>query len=146
MMAGWSANRGYSLLGSLRSVAQTISYEVRLILIFMSFLFYVFGFNFFVFNKFQSYVWFFFTMFPLIIILIVVFLAETNRTPFDLSEGESELVSGFNVEYRRGGFAFIFMAEYLNILFIRMIFVMLTIGGDYYSYFFYIKIIFLSFF
>jgi len=61
---------------------------------------------------------------------IVSSLAETNRTPFDFAEGESELVSGFNVEYRRGGFAIIFLAEYANILFIRMLSVVLFLGGD----------------
>nr|YP_009470471.1 NADH dehydrogenase subunit 1 [Rhadinosa nigrocyanea]AVF96886.1 NADH dehydrogenase subunit 1 [Rhadinosa nigrocyanea] len=145
MMAGWSSNSGYSLLGSLRSVAQTISYEVSLIFIFMSYLFYIFSFNFFILEKYQFSIWFLFLMFPLSIMLFVVFLAETNRTPFDLSEGESELVSGFNVEYSSGGFAFIFMSEYLNILFMSMIFVMLTMGGDYYSFIFYLKMIFLSF-
>ncbi|WP_409929170.1 NADH-quinone oxidoreductase subunit H [Klebsiella pneumoniae] len=72
-------------------------------------------------------------------------LAETNRTPFDFAEGESELVSGFNVEYRRGGFAIIFLAEYARILFIRMLFVLLFIGGDVFSFLFYVKLRIISF-
>lgn len=84
-------------------------------------------------------------MFPLSLILLVSFLAETNRTPFDLAEGESELVSGFNVEYSRGPFALIFLAEYGNILFIRLLSSLLFIGGNYFSIFFYFKVIFLGF-
>ncbi|RYA38028.1 hypothetical protein DD603_24050 [Enterobacter cloacae complex sp. 2DZ2F2B] len=73
-------------------------------------------------------------------------LAETNRTPFDFAEGESELVSGFNVEYRRGGFAIIFLAEYARILFMRIIRVILFLGGDLNSFIFFVKLVFVSFF
>jgi len=72
-------------------------------------------------------------------------LAETNRTPFDFAEGESELVSGFNVEYGSGGFALIFLAEYASILFMRLLFCILFLGSDLYSFFFYIKLAFVSF-
>jgi NADH-ubiquinone oxidoreductase chain 1 len=72
-------------------------------------------------------------------------LAETNRTPFDFAEGESELVSGFNVEYRRGGFALIFLAEYARILFISMLFCVLFLGCDVLRILFYFKLAFLSF-
>jgi len=71
-------------------------------------------------------------------------LAETNRTPFDFAEGESELVSGFNVEYGGGGFALIFLAEYARILFIRLLFCIIFLGSDLYS-FFYFKLTFISF-
>jgi NADH-ubiquinone oxidoreductase chain 1 len=72
-------------------------------------------------------------------------LAETNRTPFDFAEGESELVSGFNVEYGGGGFALIFLAEYASILFIRLLFCIIFLGSDLYSFLFYIRIVFISF-
>lgn len=129
IIAGWSSNSNYAILGGIRSVAQTISYEVRLILILMSFLFIILRFNIIDLEKFQEFVWFIFILLPLRMMWIVSRLAETNRTPFDFAEGESELVSGFNVEYRRGGFAIIFLAEYSNILFIRIICAILFLGG-----------------
>ncbi|NJI29742.1 hypothetical protein HBI98_21450 [Aeromonas veronii] len=72
-------------------------------------------------------------------------MAETNRTPFDFAEGESELVSGFNVEYRRGGFALIFLAEYSSILFMSILFVVIFLGGDIYRLLFFFKLTFISF-
>ncbi|MBN4836232.1 NADH-quinone oxidoreductase subunit H [Enterobacter hormaechei] len=72
-------------------------------------------------------------------------LAETNRTPFDFAEGERELVSGFNVEYRRGGFTLIFLSEYSRILFISLLFVIVYIGGYNLTIFFYLKLTFISF-
>nr|AML26390.1 NADH dehydrogenase subunit 1 [Staphylinidae sp. BMNH 1274634] len=145
MIAGWSSNSNYSLLGGLRSVAQTISYEVSLFLIMLSFLFLVMSLSLLDFMKFQMYLWFIFFTFPLSIMFFVSCLAETNRTPFDFAEGESELVSGFNVEYSGGGFALIFLAEYASILFMSMLCCMLFLGGDIYSYFFFIKIGLMSF-
>lgn len=130
MIAGWSSNSNYSLLGGLRCVAQTISYEVRLAMVLLSFLFVISSLNIFDLCAFQQYIWFFFIGLPLGIVWFVSRLAETNRTPFDFAEGESELVSGFNIEYRRGGFALIFLAEYSNILFIRMFFCLLFLGAD----------------
>lgn len=146
ILAGWSRNSNYAILGSIRAVAQTISYEVRLVLILLSFLFLIFRFNIIDLIKYQEYIWFLFLFLPLRIMWIVSRLAETNRSPFDFAEGESELVSGFNVEYRRGGFAIIFMAEYARILFIRIICVLLFIGGNIYSVRFFIKVVLVSFF
>nr|ALO77002.1 NADH deshydrogenase subunit 1 [Psilothrix sp. PSI01] len=128
MIAGWSSNSNYAMLGSLRSVAQTISYEVSLALILICFLFMILGFNFYLFMKYQKYIWFLFLYFPLCLMWFVSSLAETNRTPFDFAEGESELVSGFNVEYSAGGFALIFMAEYASILFMSMMCSMIFLG------------------
>lgn len=145
ILAGWSSNSNYSLLGRLRSIAQTISYEVRLSLILISFLFLILGFNLIYIKKFQEYIWFIFFLLPLSFIWLVSSLAETNRTPFDFAEGESELVSGFNVEYRRGGFAIIFLAEYARILFIRILSVILFLGGDLILWLFFLKLGFLSF-
>nr|WHE42559.1 NADH dehydrogenase subunit 1 [Habroloma sp.] len=145
MLSGWSSNSMYSLLGGLRSVAQTISYEVSLALILMSFLMLISGFNLFGFMKYQYYVWLLFLSFPLALIWFVTSLAETNRTPFDFAEGESELVSGFNVEYSAGGFALIFLAEYANILFMSLLFSLFFLGGNFYSFIFFFKLSFISF-
>lgn len=146
ILSGWSSNSNYSLLGIIRSVAQTISYEVRLILILLRFLFLILRFNLIDFVKYQENIWFLFLLIPLCIIWLVTSLAETNRTPFDFAEGESELVSGFNVEYRRGGFAIIFIAEYRRILFMRIITTFFIFGGDFISFFFIIKTGLLFFF
>lgn len=146
ILAGWSSNSNYAILGSIRSVAQTISYEVSLVLILLSFLFIILRFNIVDLMKYQENIWFIFLLIPLRIIWVISGLAETNRTPFDFAEGESELVSGFNVEYRRGGFAIIFLAEYSNILFIRIICVIIFLGGDLYSWIFFIKIVIVRFF
>nr|AXS66298.1 NADH dehydrogenase subunit 1 [Staphylinoidea sp. 2 KM-2017] len=145
MVAGWSSNSNYALLGGLRSVAQTISYEVSLFLIMLSFLFLVMSLNLLDFMLYQKYLWFFFITMPLSLIFFVSCLAETNRTPFDFAEGESELVSGFNVEYSSGGFALIFMAEYASILFMSMLCSILFLGGDVMSFMFFLKISFMSF-
>nr|YP_009353593.1 NADH dehydrogenase subunit 1 [Curculio davidi]AQX92148.1 NADH dehydrogenase subunit 1 [Curculio davidi] len=146
MLAGWSSNSNYAMLGSLRSVAQTISYEVSLVLILLSFLFLVFSFDMFDLLKYQQNIWFLFLFLPLSFMWLVSSLAETNRTPFDFAEGESELVSGFNVEYSSGGFAMIFLAEYASILFMSMICSMLFLGGNLYEITFFLKMILISFF
>nr|NP_008248.1 NADH dehydrogenase subunit 1 [Lumbricus terrestris]Q37546.1 RecName: Full=NADH-ubiquinone oxidoreductase chain 1; AltName: Full=NADH dehydrogenase subunit 1 [Lumbricus terrestris]AAC46874.1 NADH dehydrogenase subunit 1 [Lumbricus terrestris]prf//2122275L NADH dehydrogenase:SUBUNIT=1 [Lumbricus terrestris] len=112
-LAGWSSNSKYALLGALRGVAQTISYEVSMSLILLSSLIILSTMDF---TKMFSYSWILFMFIPLAVVWFITNLAETNRTPFDFAEGESELVSGFNVEYSAGLFALIFMAEYANIL------------------------------
>nr|BDQ44484.1 NADH dehydrogenase subunit 1 [Manus koellikeri] len=112
-MAGWSSNSKYALLGALRGVAQTISYEVSMSLILLSTLVLIMTMDF---TKMDSYSWILLMLMPLAVTWFITNLAETNRTPFDFAEGESELVSGFNVEYSSGLFAMIFMAEYMNIL------------------------------
>lgn len=145
IIAGWSSNSNYALLGGIRSVAQTISYEVSLSLILLSFLFLVLRLNILDFIKFQDRVWFIFLCLPLRIIWLASSLAETNRTPFDFAEGESELVSGFNVEYSRGGFALIFLAEYSSILFIRILCVIIFLGGNVFRFGFYIKLVLIAF-
>nr|YP_009185865.1 NADH dehydrogenase subunit 1 [Liogluta microptera]ALO70658.1 NADH deshydrogenase subunit 1 [Liogluta microptera] len=146
MIAGWSSNSNYSLLGGLRSVAQTISYEVSLSLILLSFLFLILSLNMIDLMIYQVYLWFIFLFMPLAMIWVVSSLAETNRTPFDFAEGESELVSGFNVEYSSGGFALIFLAEYTSILFMSMLCVMLFMGGNFFHFMFFLKLGFMAFF
>nr|YP_009732548.1 NADH dehydrogenase subunit 1 [Trachys auricollis]QHS71071.1 NADH dehydrogenase subunit 1 [Trachys auricollis] len=145
MVSGWSSNSIYSMLGGLRSVAQTISYEVSLALVLISFLIIVSSVSLFSFSLYQKYIWLFFISLPLALIWFITSLAETNRTPFDFAEGESELVSGFNTEYSAGGFALIFLAEYANIIFMSMLFSLFFLGGDYYSFIFFVKITFISF-
>ena len=127
LASGWTSNSKYSLLGSLRGVAQTISYEVSISLILLSCLIIVRRLNFI---NIYEYIIFgaFFIFPPLFLIWFTTTLAETNRTPFDFAEGESELVSGFNTEYRGATFALIFMAEYLNILVIGLFSSLIFIG------------------
>nr|YP_005089073.1 NADH dehydrogenase subunit 1 [Liriomyza bryoniae]AEO51709.1 NADH dehydrogenase subunit 1 [Liriomyza bryoniae] len=145
MVAGWSSNSNYALLGALRAVAQTISYEVSLALILLSFVFLINNYNFLSFYFYQKFIWFFFIMLPLVLVWLSISMAETNRTPFDFAEGESELVSGFNVEYSSSGFALIFMSEYSSILFMSMLFVVLFLGSDMLNILFYVKLIFVGF-
>nr|BBB86772.1 NADH dehydrogenase subunit 1 [Pandalus borealis] len=145
MGAGWSSNSKYALLGCLRAVAQTISYEVSLALILLSMLLLVGGFDLVLFGDMQRDVWFLYLAFPLSLIWFASCLAETNRTPFDFAEGESELVSGFNTEYSAGGFALIFLAEYASILFMSVLFVIMFLGGSLLSLFFYVKAMFITF-
>lgn len=120
LIAGWSSNSKYALIGSLRGISQTISYEVRIALIILSSLILLlsFDFSFILASKFS---WISLISIPTFLIWGATILAETNRTPFDLAEGESELVSGFNTEFSGGTFALIFIAEYTNILFIRIL-------------------------
>nr|YP_009743809.1 NADH dehydrogenase subunit 1 [Ambulyx dohertyi]QIE12559.1 NADH dehydrogenase subunit 1 [Ambulyx dohertyi] len=145
MIAGWSSNSNYSLLGGLRAVAQTISYEVSMALILMSSIILIMDFNLMMFYFFQKMIWMLFFMIPLSLMWISSMLAETNRTPFDFAEGESELVSGFNIEYSSGGFALIFLAEYSSILFMSLLFVIMYMGGYDLSFFFYLKLSLISF-
>ncbi len=126
-IAGWRSNSKYALLGALRAVAQTISYEVRISLILLRALILSFQIDISIISI-NSISWIILILRPLALIWFITNLAETNRTPFDFAEGESELVSGFNVEYRRGIFALIFIAEYANILIISLLSVVFFTG------------------
>nr|AML26184.1 NADH dehydrogenase subunit 1 [Scolytinae sp. BMNH 1274291] len=145
ILAGWSSNSGYAMLGSLRAIAQMISYEVSLILIMLSFLFFILGFKLIDFLYYQLGSWFLFIFFPMSMMFFVSLLAETNRSPFDFAEGESELVSGFNVEYSSGSFAMIFLAEYASILFMSVFFSLSVLGGLLNSFLFFLEVGFVSF-
>nr|WNH24265.1 NADH dehydrogenase subunit 1 [Xyrichtys splendens] len=114
--SGWASNSKYALIGALRAVAQTISYEVSLGLILLSIIIFSGGFTLQTFSTTQESIWLLLPAWPLAAMWYISTLAETNRAPFDLTEGESELVSGFNVEYAGGPFALFFLAEYANIL------------------------------
>ena len=118
LAAGWASNRKYALLGTMRAIAQTISYEIRMALLIFAALILLRSYNFTT-PLYTRISWSLILAPPLFACWFVSILAETNRTPFDFAEGESELVSGFNVEYGGGNFAFIFMAEYIRILVIR---------------------------
>lgn len=129
IMAGWSSNSKYAFLGSLRSTAQMISYEVSLGLIIMSILLASGSFNLTEIVLAQKSNFYCFTLFPIFLIFFVSALAETNRHPFDLPEAEAELVSGYNVEYSSIGFALFFLAEYGNMLFMSIFIPILFLGG-----------------
>nr|YP_010892970.1 NADH dehydrogenase subunit 1 [Trachipterus ishikawae]WJQ22805.1 NADH dehydrogenase subunit 1 [Trachipterus ishikawae] len=128
--SGWASNSKYALMGALRAVAQTISYEVSLGLILLSTVILAGGFTLQTFNVAQETIWLIFPAWPLAAMWYVSTLAETNRAPFDLTEGESELVSGFNVEYAGGPFALFFLAEYANILFMNTLSTVLFLGAS----------------
>uniref|UniRef100_UPI00315C810F NADH dehydrogenase subunit 1 n=1 Tax=Macrhybopsis marconis TaxID=1046059 RepID=UPI00315C810F len=129
--SGWASNSKYALIGALRAVAQTISYEVSLGLILLSVIIFSGGYTLQTFNTAQESVWLLIPAWPLAAMWYISTLAETNRAPFDLTEGESELVSGFNVEYAGGPFALFFLAEYANILLMNTLSAVLFLGTSY---------------
>nr|QFR52845.1 NADH dehydrogenase subunit 1 [Podarcis siculus]QFR52858.1 NADH dehydrogenase subunit 1 [Podarcis siculus] len=116
LWSGWASNSKYALMGALRAIAQTISYEVTLGIILLSIIMLTGAFTMSTLIITQEHMWLILPTWPLAMMWYVSTLAETNRAPFDLTEGESELVSGFNVEYAAGPFALFFLAEYMNIL------------------------------
>nr|YP_009128529.1 NADH dehydrogenase subunit 1 [Sinobdella sinensis]YP_009154853.1 NADH dehydrogenase subunit 1 [Macrognathus aculeatus]AHA12480.1 NADH dehydrogenase subunit 1 [Macrognathus aculeatus]AJP76436.1 NADH dehydrogenase subunit 1 [Sinobdella sinensis]QVY58584.1 NADH dehydrogenase subunit 1 [Sinobdella sinensis] len=127
--SGWASNSKYALIGALRAVAQTISYEVSLGLILLCTIIFTGGFTLQTFNIAQESTWLIIPAWPLAAMWYISTLAETNRAPFDLTEGESELVSGFNVEYAGGPFALFFLAEYANILLMNTLSAILFLGA-----------------
>ncbi|YP_214938.1 NADH dehydrogenase subunit 1 (mitochondrion) [Homalodisca vitripennis] len=145
IICGWSSNSSYSMLGCIRSISQAISYEVSLSLIMLCFFLMINGYNFINFFVFQISSWFFFCSVPMFLCWFSCCLAESNRTPFDFSEGESELVSGFNIEYGSGGFALLFISEYASIIFISSLTVIIFFGGDFYSFIFFYQVNFFCF-
>nr|UEP17237.1 NADH dehydrogenase subunit 1 [Garra motuoensis] len=130
--SGWASNSKYALIGALRAVAQTISYEVSLGLILLSVIILSGGYNLQTFNTTQENIWLLIPAWPLATMWYISTLAETNRAPFDLTEGESELVSGFNVEYAGGPFALFFLAEYANILLMNTLSTVLFLGASHF--------------
>nr|YP_010554736.1 NADH dehydrogenase subunit 1 [Arctopsyche spinescens]UYO79369.1 NADH dehydrogenase subunit 1 [Arctopsyche spinescens] len=145
MLSGWSSNSNYSMIGSLRAIAQTISYEVSLIVMMLGLIMLVYDFNLLNLKIYQTWSWFIFLLFPISLIFFCSLLAECNRTPFDFAEGESELVSGFNIEYGGSEFALIFLSEYSSILFMSGLFSMLFLGSNLDSILFYFKLMIVSF-
>ena len=129
IIAGWSSNSKYAFLGALRSSAQMISYEVSISIIILTVLVSVGSLNLSEIVLAQQNVWFIFPFFPIFLLFLISSVAETNRHPFDLPEAEAELVSGYNVEYSSVGFAFFFIGEYANIIFMCSMNVILFLGG-----------------
>jgi len=133
MISGWASNRNYASIGALRGVAQTVSYEVRFALVILFFLLTGETLSLTLLSS-QNTSWVKLLLFiPMVMLWLIISLAETNRTPFDFAEGESELVSGFNIEYGRVGFALIFMAEYARIYFISRIMTLVFFRSSIYS-------------
>nr|YP_009047768.1 NADH dehydrogenase subunit 1 [Hippocampus ingens]AHA53414.1 NADH dehydrogenase subunit 1 [Hippocampus ingens] len=128
--SGWASNSKYALIGALRAVAQTISYEVSLGLILLALIIFTGNFTLQSFGITQESLWLIVPTWPLAAMWYISTLAETNRAPFDLTEGESELVSGFNVEYAGGPFALFFLAEYANILLMNTLSTILFLGAS----------------
>nr|AIG23565.1 NADH dehydrogenase subunit 1 [Pseudochirops albertisii] len=129
LWSGWASNSKYALIGALRAVAQTISYEVTLAIILLSIMLINGSFTLKNLITTQENMWLIISTWPLAMMWYISTLAETNRAPFDLTEGESELVSGFNVEYAAGPFATFFVAEYINIIAMNAMTTILFLGS-----------------
>ncbi|HTR17553.1 MAG TPA: NADH-quinone oxidoreductase subunit NuoH [Acetobacteraceae bacterium] len=129
IIAGWASNSKYAFLGALRSAAQMVSYEVAIGFVMVTVLLCVGSLNLNDIVRAQSHVWFFIPLFPMFVIFFISTLAETNRAPFDLPEGESEIVAGFFVEYSAMAFALFFLGEYANMVLMSGMTTILFLGG-----------------
>jgi NADH-quinone oxidoreductase subunit H len=129
IFAGWSSNSKYSLMGGVRAASQLISYEMCLLLVMVSVCMLAGSVSLVDIINGQEYVWYFFPLLPMFVIFFIIGLAETNRSPFDLAEAESELVAGYNVEYSSIAFVFFFLAEYGNLVIMSMLMTCLFLGG-----------------
>nr|QHE65385.1 NADH dehydrogenase subunit 1 [Ledra auditura]UGK73320.1 NADH dehydrogenase subunit 1 [Ledra trigona] len=139
IISGWSSNSYYSMIGAMRSVSQAISYEVTLSMVLMMYMLLLESYSFNEMFLIQKNQWMMIMSVTTFYIWISCCLAETNRSPFDFSEGESELVSGFNVEYGSKGFALLFISEYSSIIFMSMISCMMFLGGNFFEFSFFLK-------
>ncbi len=129
IIAGWSSNSKYPFLGALRSAAQMVSYELPLGVIVVIVILCAGSLNLSQIVMSQQNLWYVVPLFPMAVIFFISILAETNRAPFDLPESESELVSGYNVEYSAMSFALFFLGEYINMILMSAMFVILFLGG-----------------
>jgi NADH-quinone oxidoreductase subunit H len=127
--AGWSSNSKYAFLGSLRSAAQMVSYEVSIGLILITVILCAGSCNLSEIVMAQQTMWYVVPLFPLCVMFFVSCLAETNRAPFDLPEAEAELVAGYNVEYASMGFALFFLGEYANMIVMSSLCTLFFLGG-----------------
>ncbi len=129
IMAGWASNSKYSFLGAMRSAAQMVSYEVAIGFIIVTVLITAGSLNLSRIVEAQSGLWYFIPHFPVFVMFLISALAETNRTPFDLPEAESELVGGYNTEYSAMTFAMFFLGEYANMILMSSLCTVLFLGG-----------------
>jgi NADH-quinone oxidoreductase subunit H len=129
IMAGWSSNSKYAFLGALRAAAQMVSYEVSIGFVIVSVLLCVGSLNLSAVVEAQRTVWFCIPLLPMFVVFFISGLAETNRSPFDLVEGESELVAGFFVEYSSMTFALFYLGEYANMILMSAMTTVLFLGG-----------------
>jgi NADH-quinone oxidoreductase subunit H len=129
IIAGWASNSKYAFLGAMRSAAQMVSYEVSMGFVLVSVLLCVGSLNLTDIVRAQQTVWFCIPLFPMFIVFFISTLAETNRSPFDLPEGESEIVAGFFVEYSSMSFALFFLGEYANMILMSALTTILFLGG-----------------
>ena len=132
ILAGWASNSKYAFLGSMRSAAQIIAYEIAMGFALVGVLMLSGSLNLQVIIQEQSgsiLNWFWIPLFPLFLIYFIAGVAETNRAPFDVSEGESEIVAGFHVEYSGMAFAMFFLAEYMNLILISILSSIMFFGG-----------------
>nr|YP_009945160.1 NADH dehydrogenase subunit 1 [Habropoda radoszkowskii]QOE17517.1 NADH dehydrogenase subunit 1 [Habropoda radoszkowskii] len=142
VMIGWISMNKYALIGSIRSIAQMISFEISLFLMIFTFMMLIESFSLKTFESWNSNNWTIMMMLPTYIMFSASMLIELNRTPFDLIEGESELVSGFNVEYYSSFFVLIFLSEYASIIFMSLIMTMFFFCYSMDSMLFYITVTF----
>lgn len=129
VIAGWASNSKYAFLGALRSAAQMVSYEVSMGFVMVTVLLCAGSLNLTEIVRAQERVWFFIPLFPMFIVFFISTLAETNRAPFDLPEGESEIVGGFHVEYGAMTFGLFFLGEYANMILMSAMTTILFLGG-----------------
>jgi NADH-quinone oxidoreductase subunit H len=129
LMAGWASNSKYAFLGSLRSAAQMVSYEVAMGFVIITVLLLVGSLNLSDIVRAQEGMWFIIPLLPMAVIFFISTVAETNRHPFDLPEAEAELVSGYNVEYSSMPFALFFLGEYANMILMSAMMSVLFLGG-----------------
>ena len=129
IMAGWASNSRYAFLGALRSAAQMVSYEVSIGFVLVTVLLCVGSLNLSDVVLAQRHIWFFIPLLPMFVIFFISGLAETNRAPFDLVEGESEIVAGYFVEYSAMTFALFFLGEYGNMILVSVMTAILFLGG-----------------
>jgi NADH-quinone oxidoreductase subunit H len=129
VIAGWASNSKYAFLGALRSAAQMVSYEVSIGFVLVSVLLCVGSLNLNDIVVAQHRIWFCIPLFPMFVVFLISMLAETNRAPFDLPEGESEIVAGFFVEYSSMAFALFFLGEYINMIMMSAFASILFLGG-----------------